>query len=112
VIVPIILCVGGFTALGAFISKSFIHVPGTEFTVRLLGACIGCLIGLWALIPVVNDEAKKRLWKLHKEGKLPRPWEFYEREHDIIHKPWFAIEQDVVDELKRGEIAKEDEKNA
>ena len=55
-IVPIILCVGGFTALGAFISKSFIHVPGTEFTVRLLGACIGCLIGLWALIPVVNGQ--------------------------------------------------------
>jgi len=48
---------------------------------------------------ILEDRAKSRLWKMYREGKLPKPWDFYEKEREIRTKSWLTLEMEVLKEL-------------
>jgi MFS superfamily sulfate permease-like transporter len=75
---------------------AFVYIIGTG-----LGVLLGIVLSPFFIIgKTLEERAKNRLWKMHKEGKLPRPWEFYEKEREVTGKLWLNIEQDVLKELR------------
>jgi len=49
---------------------------------------------------IVEERAEKRLRRLCREGKLPKPWEYYVNERRSGNKTWTAIEREVRQELE------------
>jgi hypothetical protein len=66
----------------------------------LIALPIGVVGGIISgIVSILENRSKSRLWKMYREGKLPRPWDFYEKEREIRTKSWLTLEMEVLKEL-------------